>query len=78
MCTNQLYLVTDPRFIIYDLGVHALGSGAFFIADAVPIYCQSQRVNARTKAEDVATLACGAYESAETGLPYRMGESNGD
>ena len=53
---NQPYLATDPRFIIYDLGVHALDLARFFMGDAVSIYCRSQRVNKSIKAEDVATM----------------------
>lgn len=54
--TNQPYLATDPRFIIYDLGVHALDLARFFMGDVVSIDCHAQRVNERIRAEDVATM----------------------
>jgi len=40
--TNQPYLATDPRFIIYDLGVHALDLARFFMGDVASIDCHAQ------------------------------------
>lgn len=54
--TNQPYLATDPRFIIYDLGVHALDLARFFMGDVLSIDCHAQRVNQSISAEDVATM----------------------
>lgn len=54
--SNQPYLATDERFIIYDLGVHCLDLARFYMGDAESITCQTQRVNPQIKAEDVATM----------------------
>lgn len=54
--TNQPYLATDSRFIIYDLGVHALDLARFFMGDVLSIDCHVQRVNQSIRAEDVATM----------------------
>jgi predicted dehydrogenase len=53
---NQPYLAEEPRFIIYDLGVHILDVARFFMGDAVQLTCQTQRVNPCIKGEDVATV----------------------
>ncbi len=54
--SNQPYLATDPRFIIFDLGVHALDLARFFMGDVLSIDCHAQRVNPLIRAEDVATM----------------------
>lgn len=53
---NQPYLATDPRFIIYDLGVHLLDLARFFMGEAAQMYCQVQRINPHIRGEDVATI----------------------
>jgi predicted dehydrogenase len=53
---NQPYLAEDPRFILYDVGVHILDVARFFMSDAVQLTCQTQRVNPRIQGEDVATV----------------------
>ncbi len=53
---NQPYLATDPRFIIYDLGVHLLDLARFFMGEAAQVYCHVQRINPRIRGEDVATI----------------------
>jgi D-apiose dehydrogenase len=66
---NQPYLAEDPRFILYDLGVHILDVARFFMGDAQQLTCQTQRVNPRIKGEDVATallkMASGATAVVE-------------
>lgn len=52
-------LATDDRFIIYDLGVHALDVARFFMGDAESVFCRKQRVNPRIKGEDCATMLLG-------------------
>jgi D-apiose dehydrogenase len=54
--TDQPYLATDPRFIIYDLGVHALDLARFFMGEVGQLCCHTQRVNPAIRAEDVATM----------------------
>jgi predicted dehydrogenase len=53
---SQPYLATDPRFIIYDLGVHLLDLARFFLGEAAELYCHAQRVNPGVRAEDAATI----------------------
>ena len=54
--TDQPYLATDERFIIYDLGVHLLDLARFFMGDVNKLYCRTQRANERIRGEDVATI----------------------
>ena len=53
--TDQPYLATDDRFIIYDLGVHLFDLARFFFGEASSLSCHTQRVNPNIVAEDVAT-----------------------
>ncbi len=54
--SRQPYLAEDPRFIIYDVGVHLLDLARFFMGEVEQLYCQIQRVNPKLKGEDVATI----------------------
>jgi predicted dehydrogenase len=53
---NQPYLAQDPRFILYDVGVHILDLARFFLGEVVQLTCQTQRINPRIQGEDVATV----------------------
>lgn len=53
---DQPYLAEDPRFIIYDLGVHLLDLSRFFAGEIERLYCQTRRVNPRIRGEDLATI----------------------
>jgi len=52
---EQPYLATEPRFILYDLGVHLFDLARFFFGEAKTLSCHTQRVNLGIAAEDVAT-----------------------
>jgi predicted dehydrogenase len=54
--SNQPYLATDERFIIYDLGIHLLDLARFFLGEVEQIYARTQRVNPEIQGEDVATI----------------------
>lgn len=54
--SRQPYLTEDPRFIIYDLGVHMLDLARYYLGDAESVYCQTSKVNPDIKGEDVATI----------------------
>ena len=54
--TNQPYLATDERFIIYDLGIHLLDMGRFLMGDVNRLFCHTQSVNPRVTGEDTATI----------------------
>jgi predicted dehydrogenase len=60
----QSDLATDERFIIYDLGVHALDVARFFLGDACEVYCRKQRVNPAIAGEDCATMVVGMASGA--------------
>jgi predicted dehydrogenase len=53
---DQPYLADDERFILADMGVHMLDLARFFLGEAERVYCQTQRINARIRGEDVATV----------------------
>lgn len=76
--TSQPYLATDPRFIIYDLGVHLLDLARFFLGEVEQLHCLTQRVNPRIRAEDVATIllkmAGGASCMVELSFASRLEE----
>jgi predicted dehydrogenase len=75
---NQPYLATDPRFIVQDLGVHLLDLARFYLGEAESLFCLTQRVNPRIRAEDVATIllkmAGGAACVVELSFASRLEE----
>jgi D-apiose dehydrogenase len=54
--TGQPYLATGPRFIIEDLGIHALDIARFLFGDALAVTARTRRVNPGIAGEDVATM----------------------
>ncbi|MGD8237893.1 MAG: Gfo/Idh/MocA family oxidoreductase [Armatimonadota bacterium] len=56
ICSRQPYLAEDPRFIIYDVGVHLLDLARFYMGEVERLHCETQRVNPKVKGEDVATI----------------------
>jgi len=74
----QPYLAQDPRFIIYDLGVHLLDIARFFMGEVVELYCQTCRVHPDIKGEDVATImlkmSSGATCLVELSYASRLAE----
>lgn len=54
--TNQPYLATDERFIIYDLGIHLLDIARFLMGDVTRLFCHTQSVNPKVQGEDTATM----------------------
>ncbi len=53
---DQPYLAEDPRFILYDVGVHILDLARYFLGEVEQLTCLTQRVNPRINGEDVATV----------------------
>ncbi|GGD23076.1 Gfo/Idh/MocA family protein [Aureimonas glaciei] len=56
---GQPYLAEGERFIIEDLGIHALDTARFLFGEATAITARTQRVNPRIRGEDVATMMLG-------------------
>ncbi|MBT3606054.1 MAG: Gfo/Idh/MocA family oxidoreductase [Candidatus Latescibacteria bacterium] len=54
--TNQPYLATDVRFIIYDLGIHLLDVARFCMGDVSRLFCHAQSINPKVNGEDTATI----------------------
>ena len=54
--SRQPYLAKDPRFIIYDVGVHLLDLARFYMGEVEQLYCQTQQVNQEISGEDLATI----------------------
>lgn len=54
--SGQPYLAEGSRFIIEDLGIHALDIARALLGDAHSIVARTTRVNPRIKGEDVATM----------------------
>jgi D-apiose dehydrogenase len=54
--SNQPYLAEGERFIVEDLGIHALDIARFLFGDARNVCARLKRVNPRIKGEDVATV----------------------
>ena len=54
--TGQPYLAEGERFIVEDLGIHALDVARFLFGDALNVSARIKRVNPNIKGEDVATI----------------------
>jgi predicted dehydrogenase len=54
--SGQPYLATGKRFIIEDLGIHALDIARFLFGDATRMTARTRRVNPDIAGEDVATM----------------------
>ncbi|ALN72833.1 Gfo/Idh/MocA family protein [Aureimonas sp. AU20] len=54
--SGQPYLAEGERFIIEDLGIHALDIARFLFGDVAAITTRTTRVNPRIRGEDVATM----------------------
>ena len=53
---NQPFLKELEQFILTDIGSHVLDTARFLFGDARRLYCQTYRVHADIKGEDVATV----------------------
>jgi D-apiose dehydrogenase len=53
---NQPFLRDLEQFILTDLGTHILDVARFLFGEAESVYCQTQRVHADIRGEDVATV----------------------
>lgn len=54
--SGQPYLAEGKRFIVEDLGIHALDVARFLFGDALNVSARIKRVNPNIKGEDVATM----------------------
>ncbi|MDE2383328.1 MAG: Gfo/Idh/MocA family oxidoreductase [Alphaproteobacteria bacterium] len=54
--SGQPYLAEGDRFIVEDLGIHALDVARFLLGDALNVSARIKRVNPKIKGEDVATM----------------------
>jgi len=53
---NQPYLKDLEQFILADMGVHILDVARLYFGEAEGVYCQTQRIHADIRGEDVATV----------------------
>jgi D-apiose dehydrogenase len=53
---SQPYLAAGERFIVEDLGIHALDVARFLLGSAKSVSARISRVNQNIKGEDVATI----------------------
>jgi D-apiose dehydrogenase len=54
--SGQPYLAEGERFIVEDLGIHALDVARFLLGDVLNVSARIKRVNAAIRGEDVATI----------------------
>jgi D-apiose dehydrogenase len=54
--SGQPYLAEGARFIVEDLGIHALDVARFLFGDVNTVSARIKRVNPKIKGEDVATI----------------------
>ena len=54
--SGQPYLAEGKRFIVEDLGIHALDVARFLLGDVENVSARTTRINPRIKGEDVATI----------------------
>jgi predicted dehydrogenase len=57
--SGQPYLAEGERFIVEDLGIHALDVARFLLGDVADVSARIARVNPRIRGEDVATALLG-------------------
>ncbi len=57
--SGQPYLAEGQRFIVEDLGIHALDIARFLFGDVQNLNARMKRVNPNIKGEDVATMMLG-------------------
>ena len=65
--SGQPYLAQGKRFIIEDLGIHALDIARFLFGDAATMTARTSRINLAIKGEDVATMLLG-HQSGVTSI----------
>ena len=53
---NQPFLRELEQFILTDIGSHILDTARFLFGEATSLYCQTQRVHADIRGEDVASV----------------------
>jgi predicted dehydrogenase len=53
---NQPYLAHEEHLIILDLGIHVLDMARVYFGEVETVYCQTQRIRAGIRAEDMATM----------------------
>jgi predicted dehydrogenase len=54
--TTQPYLLTEPRGILLDVGIHLLDLARFFCGEVMRVSAETQRRNPRVAAEDTAMV----------------------
>ena len=54
--SGQPYLAEGERFIVEDLGIHALDVARFLLGDVLNVSARIKRVNPKIRGEDVATI----------------------
>jgi D-apiose dehydrogenase len=62
---NQPFLRELEQFIITDLGSHMLDVARFLFGEPSSLYCQTQRIHADIKGEDVATIMLRMGDSTD-------------
>jgi predicted dehydrogenase len=53
---GQPYFYGEERFVILDLGVHVVDVARYLLGEVERVSCETQRRNAKVKAEDTATM----------------------
>lgn len=61
---GQPYLFEEERFVVLDLGIHVLDLARFFLGEVDSVYSRHQRIDARVKGEDMATIMLGHTSGA--------------
>ncbi|MBB3949045.1 Gfo/Idh/MocA family protein [Aureimonas jatrophae] len=76
--SGQPYLAEGERFIVEDLGIHALDIARFLFGDATAITTRMARVNPLIRGEDVATMlldhAAGLHSVVDCSYATRLEE----
>ena len=62
--SGQPYLAEGKRFILEDLGIHALDAARFLLGEATSLAARTNRVNPDIKGEDAATVLLGHASGA--------------
>jgi D-apiose dehydrogenase len=61
---NQPFLRELDQFILTDIGSHVLDTARFLFGEMTSLYCQTRRVHADIRGEDVATVVMRSASGA--------------
>jgi predicted dehydrogenase len=75
---GQPYLAEEEKLVIQDVGIHILDLARFFLGEVAHLSCETQKRNARIRAEDTATIMMRHTSGAVSVVEATYGAKRGD